>query len=175
MSLTPQRERFAVELAKGKSQADAYRIAYPNSKAKESTIWSEASTLAKNPKVTQRVHELMARAARSNEVTVERVLKERARLSFYDPRKFFDAEGNLIPVHKLDDDSAAAVAGVDVVEMAGGAAIGGKDGIKHVAMHTKKIKFADKNASLTALEKHLGMYQDGSNANAVLNINIDLR
>ena len=42
MSLTPKQEKFAQEVASGKSQADAYREAYPKSKKwKDETLWAE--------------------------------------------------------------------------------------------------------------------------------------
>ena len=38
----------------------------------------------------------------------------------------------------------------------------------------KKYKLADKNASLTALEKHLGLYKDDSGDNVPLHIHLHL-
>lgn len=84
-------------------------------------------------------------------ITAERVLRERARLAFFDPRKLLDAEGNPKPMHELDDDTAAAIAGVEVVEMKGGAEIPG------VLSLVKKYRLAVKDTSLAALEKHLGL------------------
>ena len=44
MALTPKQESFAAELAKGKTQAEAYRIAFPESlKWKDESIWQRAS------------------------------------------------------------------------------------------------------------------------------------
>ena len=48
----------------------------------------------------------------------------------------------------------------------------GSDGDK--VGQINKIKLADKNASLTALEKHLGMYKDADDGKSILNINIVL-
>lgn len=57
--LTTRQERFVQELIKGKSQRDAYKTAYPNSrKWKDSAVDSEASKLIKNTKVSQRYEEL---------------------------------------------------------------------------------------------------------------------
>lgn len=88
------------------------------------------------------------------EISTERILQERARLSFFDVRKLFDKDGQPIPIHELDDDSAAAIAGLEVVEQFEGSG----DDRKFVG-HLKKYKLSDKGASLTALEKHLGMYE----------------
>ena len=59
MSLTPKQERFAQEVASGKSQTEAYRIAY-NVKptTKPETVQVSACKLMAEPNVTQRVQEL---------------------------------------------------------------------------------------------------------------------
>lgn len=75
------------------------------------------------------------------QITTERILQERARLAFFDPQKLYDKNGQRIPIHQLDADTAAAIAGVE-----------------HDRFGRIKIKLADKNASLTSLEKQRGMY-----------------
>ena len=84
-------------------------------------------------------------------ITTERILLERARLAFFDPRKLLDKDGQPIPLHLLDDDTAAAIAGLDVMQIGG-------DSESSVAT-VKKYRLADKNASLTSLEKQMGMYE----------------
>jgi hypothetical protein len=62
--MTPMQERFAREVASGKSQAAAYRIAYPKSqKWKDTTVCEAASRLMGNSKVSAIVDELKAKAA----------------------------------------------------------------------------------------------------------------
>lgn len=169
MKLTPQRARFAIELARGQSQSDAYRVAYPTSlKWAGNTLWSAASALAADPKVRARVAELTARGMRSLDLTIERVLLERKRQAFFDARKLFDSTGKPLPIHALDDDTAAAIVGLDVCQV-GNAEMGFGEVLK--------LKLADKNASLTALERHLGMYADNDPAGrkaGVINIQINL-
>ena len=73
--LTPMQEAFAAGLAKGMTQAAAYRKAYPKSrKWSDKAVWSHASGLAANGLVQGRVAELVGKAASANEVTVERVV-----------------------------------------------------------------------------------------------------
>lgn len=60
----PKHERFAQELAKGKSQADAY------ADAGYSPSEPHASRLASNGKVASRVREIQDRAAVRTEITV---------------------------------------------------------------------------------------------------------
>lgn len=58
MALTTKQERFAQAIADGLSQADAYRTAYDASKSKPETVWSKASELMADGKVTARVAQL---------------------------------------------------------------------------------------------------------------------
>lgn len=154
--MTPQREKFAAELAKGKTQADAYRVAYPRSRAwTEKALWSEASSMAKIPEVVQRVAELTAGSLRRLDVTVERVLAERARMAFVNVADFADENGKIRALHELPEDVARGLVGVKW----------GKDGIE--------FKTA-KDTSLAALEKHLGMYGEEDRKGGVLNIQINL-
>ena len=85
------------------------------------------------------------------EITQDKVLREFAKLAFFDPRKLFDADGKPLPIHQLDDDTAAVVAGLDV------ASVGNSDmGIGEVL----KIKLADKKGALDSVARHLGMFND---------------
>ena len=95
---------------------------------------------------------------RDSDVSAAQVIREMARIGFSDIRKLFREDGGLKAFKDLDDETAAALAGVDVVEMAGGAKIGGPEGVQHVAMFTKKVKLWDKNSALEKIAKHLGMF-----------------
>lgn len=67
---SPKRERFAQELAKGKSQVEAYESAgyKPHD--------SNAAKLANDPEIIGRVSEIIGRAALRAEVTVASILSE---------------------------------------------------------------------------------------------------
>ena len=56
--LTAKQEAFAAAVASGKTQADAYRLAYDAENMKESTLWSNASRLMADSKVAARVEDL---------------------------------------------------------------------------------------------------------------------
>jgi len=150
--LTPAQETFATGVASGLSQSEAYRRAYPRShRWKPETVWREASRLAAEPKVSTRVQELLQRAAAANEVTVERVVKEMARLAFFDVRRLVGDDGRPLPLPQLDDDTARAIVGLDV------ASVGNADiGVGEVL----KFKLADKRGALELLARHLGMLKD---------------
>ena len=60
--LTGKQEKFVQELVKGKSQRQAYRIAYPSSvKWKDASVDQKASTLFANVKVKSRYDELQSK------------------------------------------------------------------------------------------------------------------
>ena len=155
MSLTGPQEKFAVGVASGKTQADAYREAYPKSKKwKDETLWAEASRLMANHKVSTRVKELRERISGIGIASAERVLLEASRIALFDPRKLFRDDGSPKPINELDDDTAAALAGLDVVEEFEGS---GEDRV--FVGYTKKYKVADKNSAIEKLFKHHGLYE----------------
>jgi phage terminase small subunit len=94
------------------------------------------------------------RAARV-EITQDRVLQEVARLAFLDYRKFVNDDGSVKPIHELDDDTAAALAGLDVFEEFEGR---GEDRVQ--IGFTKKLKVFDKKGALELLMRHMGMLND---------------
>lgn len=105
----------------------------------------------RKPPIRAAVDAALAKVADRAEVSAERVIRERARLAFFDPRKLLDADGNPIPLQDLDDDTAAAIAGLDVATSVS------EDG--SVKTTVRKYRLANKEPSLTALEKRLGLDQ----------------
>jgi hypothetical protein len=63
VKLTAKQEAFAQGIADGLGQADAYRMAYDAEGMKDSTIYSKASILMSDGKVTARVAELKSQVA----------------------------------------------------------------------------------------------------------------
>lgn len=83
MALTAKRERFCIELSNGKSQRQAYRIAYPKSETwKDSAVDSQASILANNSEILERLRELRKEAENLNLVTKGEILGELKKLGF---------------------------------------------------------------------------------------------
>jgi phage terminase small subunit len=77
--------------------------------------------------------------------TAERVLLEHSRLAFFDPRKLFNADGLPKAIDKLNDNTAAAIASLEVASKVDGAAQFG-------------YRFVDNSKSIDALAKYLGLY-----------------
>jgi hypothetical protein len=66
MNLTDKQEKFAQCIAKGYTQADAYREAYDCEDMIDNTVYKEACLLMNNPKITERVKELKERNLEKN-------------------------------------------------------------------------------------------------------------
>lgn len=96
----------------------------------------------------QRTDKVAAKA----DITQERVLTEIARIGLFDARKLFTPEGEPIAIQELDDDTAAAIAGVKVRRVMGE---DGEDGLSTII----EYKIADKNSSLEKLMRYLGAYE----------------
>lgn len=152
--LTSKQELFCLEVSKGLSQADAYRVAYAAKNMTAETIQQCASRLMANRKVTARVRQLQDDAAKKAVMTSADVLREAMRLARFDIRKLYRADGSPVPIHELDDETASAVQAVDIHEEYIGS---GEDRV--FVGYTKKYKIADKNAALEKLFKHFGLYE----------------
>lgn len=68
-----------------------------------------ASQLLAKPNVTRRIATLMSPGLKANKITLENVLAQISAIANFDKRKLYDADGNRIPIHLLDDETAAAL------------------------------------------------------------------
>jgi phage terminase small subunit len=145
--LTAKQERFVAEyLIDLNATQAAIRAGYSKKTAEK--IGSEN---LRKPEIAAHLSASMKAREIRTEITQDRVLAEFAKIAFLDPRKFYDEAGNLIPIHKLDDDTAAALGGMDV------SAVRSADGDID---YTKKIKIIDKKGALDSIARHLGMFTD---------------
>jgi phage terminase small subunit len=84
-------------------------------------------------------------------MTPEKVLDEWRKLATFDARKLFWPDGTPKAITDLDDDTAAAIVGLDTVT------VGNADmGIGQIL----KFKLASKQAALDSIAKHFGMFVD---------------
>jgi phage terminase small subunit len=112
--------------------------------------------LLQKPLVRQEIAKKHGKTLGKLEITAERVLAELAKLAFFDPRKLFESDGSPKQILDLDDETAAAVAGLEVNEL-----FDGESGDqKHAYGLCKKIKLADKGINLERLGKHLKLFTD---------------
>ena len=163
--LTPKQERFIAEyLIDLNATQAAIRAGYSKHTARK--IGSE--NLSKSD-IQQAISERRQLLSEKAGITTERVLKEYGRLAFLDIRKIFDEKGNLIPLHQLDDDTAAAISGLEVERRV--SSFGDDSGEPLIESKTHKIKLSDKKGALDSISRHLGMFNDKlsvTNTNAPL-------
>lgn len=118
--------------------------------------------LLRKPYVASRIRELWGHAIDEAGITAADVLNEIRRCAFQDIRDVFNAEGDLIPIHLLNDDVAATIASIDSEVRWEGR---GDDAAPVV---TKKIRRVDKMAALGLLAKHFKLVGDeGEGLNAL--------
>jgi phage terminase small subunit len=115
-TLNAKNEAFAVGIASGLSQADAYRQAFPQSvRWKDKTVHEKASRLAADGKVKARIQELLDKAASANDVTIERIVAEVVKVAFANQRDLMNWGPNGVKLKasdELTDEQAAAVSEV---------------------------------------------------------------
>lgn len=151
MSLTPKQERFVEEyLVDLNATQAAIRAGYS-----PRTADRQGPRLLGNAGVQAAIAAGRDRLSHTTGITQERVLAEYARLAFVDPRKLYREDGRPVPIPELDDDTAAAVAGVEVSEE-----FEGKGEARRFVGYTRKVKLADKKGALDSIARHLGMFTD---------------
>lgn len=154
--LTPKQRQFVEEyLIDLNGTKAAIRAGYSVKTAR--AIGNENLT---KPDIAAAIEEAQRLRGIRTGITQERILQELARICFFDQRKLYKEDGSLKRPIDLDDDAAAALAGVDVVEMQGGASIEMDGEITHVPLYTKKVRVFDKNTALSLAMRHMGMLRD---------------
>lgn len=144
MPLTAKQQRFVDEYLKDLNATQAaIRAGY--SKKTAASIGQEN---LKKPDIQAEIGLKMGKRSARTEINADRVLLELSRLAFLDVRKAFNKDGSLKAIHELDDDTAAAVAGMDITEFGSGDEQSGV---------VKKIKLSDKKGALELVMRHLGM------------------
>lgn len=127
----------------------------------------EGARLLTNANIETYISELQLKAQEKTGITAERVIAEYAKIAFFDIRKIYGDDGNLLPVCDLDDDSAAAIAGIESYEERMQA---GEETI--VTGVVRKVKISDKIRALDGLGKHLGIFdKDNSQKKPIVNVN----
>ena len=158
--LTPREERFC----------HAYLIDFNGSKAARDAGYSvktapQVATENLNKlHIRARIQALRDEMAEGFNITRERIALEYSRIAFLDPRKFYDENGHLIPVHQLDEDVSAAIAGVELEVQRPVKAVGlGIDDNGDIVSETGeitttvvKVKHASKREALDSLVKMMG-------------------
>ena len=162
--LTDKQEKFVQELAKGKSQREAYRTAYPKSlKWKASAVDTQASILFNNSKVLERFREINNRLIKEAEdeciVDAKDVLKELARIGFADIKDYLSYRTGKTVVSK-DENGEPIIDYAQIIEVMDSEKVDGRV-IQEVKVNGKgefQFKLYSKLDALDKIAKHLGMY-----------------
>ena len=100
------------------------------------------------------MNEAEERLLEKSRLTSELVLRQLERIVFADVRKLYDEKGRLRPIHTLDDETAAALASIDVDEITIG------KGPRCKAIGTaSKVRLHDKLVAIDRAMKHLGLFE----------------
>ncbi len=151
--LTPKQDKFAQLIVEGKNASEAYRLAYNASKMSSASVNVTSCRLLQNPKVALRIDELKKPILESLCFTARDVLLGLWKLASYDPRKFFNDDYRLKLISELDDDTAAAIAGINMVSKTTG------DKNDGCVVFTK-LRFADKGQNLERLGRYFKLFTD---------------
>lgn len=105
--------------------------------------------------VSAYIQELMDARANRTEIKADDILKELLLIAKTDLSKAYDETGNLLPIHKIPEETRRAIAGIKVFDEFEGY---GKERVK--VGEVREIKFWDKPKSLELLGKHLKLFTD---------------
>lgn len=171
--LTDKQERFVQEIIKGKSQREAYKIAYPKSvNWTDNAVDSRASRLAKIDKVLTRYNELHNRLIKEAEdeciITAKEILRELKRIGFADIKDFLSFRTAKTVVEYDKDTGEPIIDYSPIIELIDSGKVDGK-AIQEVSLSAKgtfSFKLHDKMAALDKLGRYLGMFTDKVEVNA---------
>jgi len=154
MALTPKEERFVAEFLVDCNGGEAYRRAGYTCKT-DNAARVGAYQLRKKPEIADAIEKGLREKIERTKMNADRVFLELQRIVTFDPRKLFDSEGKPIPIHELDDDTVAALAGLDVLEEFQGS---GQE--RTLVGYTKKYRLASKLDAISLAMRHFSMLKD---------------
>lgn len=116
----------------------------------------QASKWLKNPKIAAELAKRLAKRAQKCEVSAEKVLEGLTNLAFFDIRKLYNEDGSLKKITELDDQTAAAICGIE--EEIAYTHFGG--GNAKPSGTLKKVKLADRGLNLERIGRYFKMFTD---------------
>jgi len=154
--IPPKRRLFVAEYMKDFNGTEAAKRAGFSPKS----AYQLAFRMLKRVEIQQEIETALQKRMEVKGITKDRVLTEIARLAFGDTRRLFTPEGSLKMPSEWDDETAAAVAGIEVTEEYGGR---GED--RTLTGYTKKVKQWEKTRALELLGRHLKLFGDKNGDN----------
>lgn len=153
--LIPEHQRFVDEYLIDFNATAAYLRVPGFGKATKGSAAVLASRLLKKVQIQQAIKERSAATVNRLEMTKDRIILEASRIALFDIRKLYRPDGSLKLPHELDDDTAAAISSIEIVEE-----FSGKGGDRELIGYTKKVKVVDKKGSVELAMKHLGLLKE---------------
>lgn len=142
-------EKFAQEIAKGKSADDAFASAAykPNPGNAQRMKCSEV--------IKARVAEIMSRGAERAAISVERIVQEFSDIALCDVTEGIQIKNGKVYITDTDVLTPAFKRSISGIKQT-------KDGVE--------VKFYDKTSALNSLGKHAGMFKENVNLNVSLSL-----
>lgn len=143
--LTAQQQVFVSEYLKDRNATKAaIRASYS-----EKTAPQLGYQLLQHPSVRAAIDAGLEKLLTDNGLSAARVLREMARLAFFDPLALYHADGRMKSLHELDPDIRACVSSIEITGTKTS-----KEG------QTAKIKLVDKPAALRMAAQHFGLLKE---------------
>ena len=147
--LTPRETKFVACYLVSLNGADAAREAGYSAKGAK----QRADELLNLPAIKAALAEKQAVVLTKVDLTAKDVKEEIRRLSMFDPRGCFDAEGNLLHIKDMPVEARASIKSIEVMKRNTTAG----DGVQDIV---SKVSFWDKPATLSMAAKHLKLLTD---------------
>ena len=140
--MTPKQAMFVAEYLVDLNQTRAaMAVGVP-----EKSAAVTASRWMKNRRVAAAIAERQARRVEKLDDMAERLDREAMRIAYVDAGRFYDEQGNRIPVHQLDEDTRRAISAIED-ETTGGKRV-------------QRVKLCDKLRAVELLMKRRGLLID---------------
>jgi phage terminase small subunit len=140
LPLTPKQQRFCDEYL---TDMNATRAALAAGYSRSTAMNGQLMGL---PKIAAYIKKHQLSARESILLDHRLLLDQLGRIAFASMGDYFDADGNMRPIHELGEDEKAAICSISVTES--------KDGTK-----TTKIKLHNKMAAMEKIAKHIHFYK----------------
>ena len=109
----------------------------------EKTAGQQGYRLLKDAKVRAEIEQKNAEINQKLDLSVERIKQEIARLCFYDPADYWNANGSAKAMHEIGEDARRAIGGFECAEL-----YEGSGGERAQVGYIKKFKLMDKGRAL---------------------------
>ena len=158
--LTPKRQNFVKEyLVDLNASQAALRAGYsPKSSPKIGFQLLEIT------RIQEAIQKERLKIEKKTDITIEKCLKEYAKIAFLDIEKAFKEDGSLKPISEIPEDIRRAIAGLETSTIR-------TDDNKIGTLH--KIKISDKKGALDSIMRHLGGFDNDKSDDKQLKIIIE--